>query len=230
MNNPNQPIFNLNNIKVILSKNTILNVPSFKFHRGAIYGITGPISSGKSTFLNLLSFNESYEGVMLFEENLFKKKWFYKKSIPEGILIANQYPKPNNQTIKEFLTSEFKDKLNDLKKQYFLKENSSSFWNTTLKDLSKGQFKRLSLIYAIEKDPKVLIIHNYGENFDRDTILEFNKKLKYNSRSKGTTIILSTYNYKQVMDITNILLFLDKGHLSKVRSFKKKINFNKKNK
>ena len=223
MNNPNQPVFNLNNIKVVYSKNILLNIPSFKFHRGAIYGITGPISSGKSIFLNLLSFNiNNYEGVVLFEENSYKKKWFNKKSIPEGILIANEYPKPTNQTIKEFLISEFKEKSNDLKKQYFLKEKFSSFWNTRLKNLSKGQFKRLSLIYAIEKDPKVLIVDDYGENFDRETMLEFNKKLKYNSLSKGTTIILSTYNYKHVIDITNILLFLDKGHLSKVRSHKKK--------
>ena len=81
--------------------------------------------------------------------------------------------------------------------------------------------KRLRLIYALETDPKVLIVDNYGDGFDKNTIIEFNKKLKYNARSKGTTIILSTSQYKDVMEISNVLLFLDKGYLSKIRSQKK---------
>tara|TARA_A100001011_G_scaffold202506_1_gene210900 strand:- start:50999 stop:51685 length:687 start_codon:yes stop_codon:yes gene_type:complete len=228
MSHPNQPIYTLNDIKVNFSKKVTLNIPNFKFHRGAIYGITGPISSGKSTFLNLLSFNlNNFSGVLLFEENLFKKKWYKQNSTPEGILYAGSYPKPSNETIKEFLTRVFKEKINVIKKQYFLKENFSSFWDTPLKNLSTGQMKRLSLIYAIEMDPKVLLVDNYGDCFDRNTIIEFNKKLKYNSRSRGTTIILSTSKYKDVIDISNILLFLDKGHLSKIRS-QKKINHKRK--
>ena len=226
MSHPNQPIYTLKDIQVKYSKNIALNIPNFKFHRGAIYGITGPMSCGKSTFLNLLSFKlKNYLGVLLFEEKLFKKKWYDQKSSPEGILISGSYPNPSKETIKEFLTKSFKEKINAIKKQYFLKENFSSFWDTPLKNLSSGQMKRLSLIYAIEMDPKVLLVDNYGDSFDRNTIIEFNKKLKYNSRSKGTTIILSTSQYKDVIDISNVLLFLDKGHLSKIRS-QKKVNPN----
>tara|TARA_Y100000817_G_scaffold47843_1_gene33770 strand:+ start:7086 stop:7772 length:687 start_codon:yes stop_codon:yes gene_type:complete len=222
MSQPNQPIYTLKDIKVKYSRNTALNIPNFKFHRGAIYAITGPMSCGKSTFLNLLSFKlKNYLGVLLYEEKLFKQKWYDQTSHPKGILFSGFYPQRSKETIQEFFTKVFKEKTNEIKKQYFLKENFSSFWHTPTKNLSRGQMKRLRLIYALETDPKVLIVDNYGDGFDKNTIIEFNKKLKYNARSKGTTIILSTSQYKDVMEISNVLLFLDKGYLSKIRSQKK---------
>jgi len=222
MSQPNQPIYTLKDIKVKYSRNMALNIPNFKFHRGAIYAITGPMSCGKSTFLNLLSFKlKNYLGVLLYEEKLFKQKWYDQTSHPKGILFSGFYPKRSKETIQEFFTKVFQEKTNKIKKQYFLKENFSSFWHTPTKNLSRGQMKRLRLIYALERDPKVLIVDNYGDGFDKNTIIEFNKKLKYNARSKGTTIILSTSQYKDVMEISNVLLFLDKGYLSKIRSQKK---------
>lgn len=222
MSQPNQPIYTLKDIKVKYSRNMALNIPNFKFHRGAIYAITGPMSCGKSTFLNLLSFKlKNYLGVLLYEEKLFKQKWYDQTSHPKGILFSGFYPKRSKETIQEFFTKVFQEKTNEIKKQYFLKENFSSFWHTPTKNLSRGQMKRLRLIYALERDPKVLIVDNYGDGFDKNTIIEFNKKLKYNARSKGTTIILSTSQYKDVMEISNVLLFLDKGYLSKIRSQKK---------
>ena len=180
------------------------------------------MSCGKSTFLNLLSFKlKNYLGVLLYEEKLFKQKWYDQTSHPKGILFSGFYPQRSKETIQEFFTKVFKEKTNEIKKQYFLKENFSSFWHTPTKNLSRGQMKRLRLIYALETDPKVLIVDNYGDGFDKNTIIEFNKKLKYNARSKGTTIILSTSQYKDVMEISNVLLFLDKGYLSKIRSQKK---------
>ena len=222
MSQPNQPIYTLKDIKVKYSRNMALNIPNFKFHRGAIYAITGPMSCGKSTFLNLLSFKlKNYLGVLLYEEKLFKQKWYDQTSHPKGILFSGFYPQRSKETIQEFFTKVFQEKTNEIKKQYFLKENFSSFWHTPTKNLSRGQMKRLRLIYALERDPKVLIVDNYGDGFDKNTIIEFNKKLKYNARSKGTTIILSTSQYKDVMEISNVLLFLDKGYLSKIRSQKK---------
>ncbi len=222
MSQPNQPIYTLKDIKVKYSRNMALNIPNFKFHRGAIYAITGPMSCGKSTFLNLLSFKlKNYLGVLLYEQKLFKQKWYDQTSHPKGILFSGFYPKRSKETIQEFFTKVFQEKTNEIKKQYFLKENFSSFWHTPTKNLSRGQMKRLRLIYALERDPKVLIVDNYGDGFDKNTIIEFNKKLKYNARSKGTTIILSTSQYKDVMEISNVLLFLDKGYLSKIRSQKK---------
>ena len=219
---PNQPIYTLKDIKVKYSRNMALNIPNFKFHRGAIYVITGPMSCGKSTFLNLLSFKlKNYLGVLLYEEKLFKQKWYDQTSHPKGILFSGFYPQRSKETIQEFFTKVFKEKTNEIKKQYFLKENFSSFWHTPTKNLSRGQMKRLRLIYALERDPKVLIVDNYGDGFDKNTIIEFNKKLKYNARSKGTTIILSTSQYNDVMEISNVLLFLDKGYISKIRSQKK---------
>ena len=123
MSQPNQPIYTLKDIKVKYSRNTALNIPNFKFHRGAIYAITGPMSCGKSTFLNLLSFKlKNYLGVLLYEEKLFKQKWYDQTSHPKGILFSGFYPQRSKETIQEFFTKVFKEKTNEIKKQYFLKD------------------------------------------------------------------------------------------------------------
>ena len=55
MNRIQIPIYELNNIKVVRDNVVNLKVKNFKFHRGAIYGIVGPIGAGKSTLLNALA-------------------------------------------------------------------------------------------------------------------------------------------------------------------------------
>ena len=43
-------IYELKGLKKSYNDQTILNIGRLQFHRGTIYGIVGPIGSGKSTF------------------------------------------------------------------------------------------------------------------------------------------------------------------------------------
>ena len=86
MNRIQIPIFELKNILISYGGKTSLKIGNFKFHRGTVYGVTGPLGSGKSTFLNILKGKLDFdEGELLYESNPFKKTWRGKIKLPKEI-------------------------------------------------------------------------------------------------------------------------------------------------
>ena len=161
------------------------------------------------------------DGELLYESQPYKKNWRRKIKVPEEILFVDVTDVYSAGTVNQFLTSRFQDRSKQVKKQYYSSNNSANEWETSISSLSGGQLQRLHLVTAIESDPKVLIIDDYGVNFDYSTLRECNKKLNHTARARGVTVILSNSRAKDISDAVSVLLSLDNGHLAKVRSFKK---------
>ena len=222
MNRIQTPIFELKNIRVNYGDKNALKIGNFKFHRGTVYGIAGPIGCGKSTFLNLLSGNIfPTEGEILYEQDPYKKNWAGKIKLPDDIIICNNKIVLSSISVMQFLNNRFGDRAQELKKQYYSNNTRSQEWKTSIKMLSRGQLQKLTLIFSIESDPKVLIIDDYGSHLDHETLKDFNKKLSHVARARGVTIVLASSRPKEITSCLSVLLSLDNGHLSKVRSFKR---------
>lgn len=222
MNRIQTPIFELKNIRVNYGDKNALKIGNFKFHRGTVYGIAGPIGCGKSTFLNLLSGNIfPTEGEILYEQDPYKKNWAGKIKLPDDIIICNNKTVLSSISVMQFLNNRFGDRAQELKKQYYSNNTRSQEWKTSIKMLSIGQLQKLTLICSIESDPKVLIIDDYGSHLDHETLKDFNKKLSHVARARGVTIVLASSRPKEITSCLSVLLSLDNGHLSKVRSFKR---------
>jgi ABC-type methionine transport system ATPase subunit len=73
----------------------------------------------------------------------------------------------------------------------------------------------------MEADPKVLLMDDYGINFDPQIKKELDRRLKKSVRSRGTTVVLSNSELSKVKDLVSVVIFLDNGHISKVRSLKR---------
>tara|TARA_B100000029_G_scaffold10085_1_gene10991 strand:- start:4529 stop:5221 length:693 start_codon:yes stop_codon:yes gene_type:complete len=224
MNKIQEPIFELNNIRVDFDNKSVLKIGNFKFHRGTVYGITGPVGSGKSTFINLLS-GKTFptKGEVLFERDYYKKNWVGKIKLPDNIIICDKNGFSSSLSVMEILKNQFGDRIKELKKQYYSNNTKSLEWHTPIKYLSSGQLEKLALVYSIESDPKVLIIDNYGKHLDPEILQDFNKKLNHIARARGVTIILASSYFKDIIPCLSVLLSLDNGHLSKVRSFKRQV-------
>ena len=87
-------------------------------------------------------------------------------------------------------------------------------------ELSSGLRYRVHLISVIESDPKVLVIDDYGMNFDTKLKREFNRRILNTVKSRGTTVILSTTEANSLRNFATVVVYLDNGHISKVRSYK----------
>ena len=55
MNQQSTLIYELKGVKKTFNSETVLYVGRHQFHRGTVYGIVGPVGSGKSSLMNILA-------------------------------------------------------------------------------------------------------------------------------------------------------------------------------
>ena len=74
------------------------------------------------------------------------------------------------------------------------------------------------MIIACECDPRVLLIDDYGMYFNHSMEKDFRTQLLKMNRSLGTTIILTSSSDVYLKYFASVMIFLDHGHISKIRT------------
>ena len=147
MNRIQIPIFELKNIRVNYGNNNALKIGNFKFHRGTVYGIAGPIGCGKSTLLNLLSGRIfPTEGEILYEKDVYKKNWAGKIKLPDDIRICDTKTVLSSISVMQFLNNRFGDRVQALKKQYYSK--NTRLWKAL------NQKKNTSILSSLSRESR----------------------------------------------------------------------------
>jgi len=222
MNRIQVPIFELDNVRVTRESGIALKISKFQFHRGTVYGVVGPIGSGKTTLLETLAGRLNVtEGSVLYESERYAKTWLGKTKVPPEIVFLEDITDGYTGSVGDFFQKKLPDRTEYIQRQYYSHSPLTEEWEMPIQSLSKGQNYRMNLIIVIESDPKVLIIDDYGTNFDAKMKREFNRRIVYNARSRGTTIIISSSDMSNVRNVASVIVSLDNGHISKVRSLTK---------
>ena len=74
------------------------------------------------------------------------------------------------------------------------------------------------MVSALESDPRVLMIDNYGIFSEKNMESKFRNTLRQMNKELGTTIVLAASNDQNLKTIASVLIYLDNGHVSKVRT------------
>jgi len=117
-----------------------------------------------------------------------------------------------------FIKSVYPDKSNRIVKRYFRGSVSKQILPLSLNFLSPGQRAWFDLVLALESDPRVLIQDNFATLFDNDMEFIARKELKRMNKDLGTTVILSSINDHALKKLCSVLVYLENGHITKVRS------------
>ena len=210
MNQLTNLIYELKALKKVYKEQTVINISRLQFHRGTIYGIVGPIGSGKSTLLKILSglLRES-SGSLKYDNNPFEMNLFGRVKPNPDIKLVQLDDKIKFSTVSKLFQKTPSDLT--LKKHF----NNSA---RTIKNISKGEKALLSLLSAFELDPRVLLIDDYGICFNDTLEKEICKKIKSMNKEFGTTIVLSAPSDTYLKKLASVLIYLDNGHISKIRS------------
>ncbi len=202
-------IYNINDLVLNHGKNKILDINTLKFHNGLIYGLCGNLGSGKSSLMQVLSgYQSQSKGDVLYQGSPFRKSIFGNiKREKEIFYIQSNMLKAN---ITSF--------------------NFQKIWDVPVNKLSDGQKHWLKTIIGLEKDPRVLLIDDYGAYLDNKNEMVLRRRLLKMNDLLGTTIILSSHNDYFVKQFASVVIYLDNGHISKIRKGHKKSNYGSKNK
>ena len=167
-------ILELKKIQRVINSTPVLDIRHLKFHKGTIYGIVGPVGSGKSSLLNILSgTSKPNSGSILYDYEPFKKSFFGNSLIPEDVTHVSKL-KINNTSVKSLFK---KSNATQVLSNYFSNLSTDSLVNTNVTNLSKGERSAVELSLGIETDPRVLIVDDYAIYFDNKMENKFRKKL-----------------------------------------------------
>jgi len=229
-------IFEINDLHKRYESYDALKLKKLEIHPGTIYGVVGTIGSGKTTLLNLMAgFDKQSSGLLLYEGNEYEKNWLGKIRQNENIFssIDPQY-NGNNKIVSNYVSVQFPKKKNLIENRYFKNNSFKHLWSRRIDKLSSGELNWLGMIIACECDPRVLLIDDYGMYFNSSTEKDFRSQLLKMNRSLGTTLILTSSSDIYLKNFASVLIFLDHGHISKIRTgnyraSKKEKNYKKNN-
>jgi len=212
-------IYELKNLKKVYQKRPVISIGRLQIHRGTIYGILGPVGSGKTTLLrHLAGLDSQTEGILKYDNNEFESTWLGKIKVPQEIYYVGEHLVSEKQTVEQLIKSNYQDKSNGIVKRYFRGSISKQILPLRINFLSPGQRAWFDLVLALESDPRVLIHDNFATLFDNEMEFIARKELKKMNKDLGTTVILSSINDNALKKFCSVLVYLENGHITKVRS------------
>ena len=220
MNEVKRLIFKVEGLEKTYGTLEALNIKKLEIHPGTIYAIVGPPGSGKTTLLSILSGSlKPTSGSVYFENIPYKTNWL-GKTIKHDEVFHNYGHEDFGSRLKvsKVISRLYGKKSNTLMKRHFKSTRFKHLWDRSISNLTKGELHWLGMILSLESDPRVLLIDEYGVYLTDDMEQQFRSQLKRMNRSLGTTIIVSSHSESLVKKFASVIIFLDNGHISKIRS------------
>ncbi len=207
----------VSNITKNYGKKSVLKDISFGAKPGECIGIVGANGCGKSTLLKILSGAISPNGgsIIYKDKNpLAQKKYFYD-SIG---YIPQDNPLFDNLTVYDNLKLWYCDSpLNleeEIKSGVIARFGIDKFLKTTVKNLSGGMKKRLSIACGVAKNPDILILDEPGASLDivcKEEIRTYMEEYI----GKGGTIIIASHEERELSVCTKMYI-MEEGILNEL--------------
>lgn len=210
----------VNNLTKKYNATTVLNIQELEIPKGQSFGLVGNNGAGKTTFFSLLlDLIEPTTGGIInhnIEVNT-SENWknftgaFLDESFLIGYLTAEEY----FYFIGE-LRGQNKADVDALLKKYEEFFNNEIL-NTKkyLRDLSKGNMKKVGIIATLIGNPEVVILDEPFANLDPTTVNRLKKIVKELAENPDVTVLISSHDLLHTVEVCNRIVALNKGEVVK---------------
>jgi ABC-2 type transport system ATP-binding protein len=189
---------------------------SFKVQKGDVLGFLGPNGAGKTTTMRILTgaIPATSGSARLAEFDVFEQPLEVKKRI--GYLPESP-PLYDELDVDSYL--DFTASIKGLSKKRRKAEiervvdtcNLSDVYHRRIGNLSKGYRQRLGLAQALLGDPEILILDEPTIGLDPNQIVDIRSLIR--QLAENHTVILSTHNLGEVIQICNKLTIIHRGQV-----------------
>jgi ABC-2 type transport system ATP-binding protein len=199
---------------------TVLNIANLEIPKGQSFGLVGNNGAGKTTFFSLLlDLIQPTTGSI--SNNTFQvntnESWkpftaaFLDESFLIGYLTAEEY----FYFIGD-LRGQNKADVNALLNKHEEFFNGEILRNKKyLRDLSKGNQKKVGIIATLIGNPEVIILDEPFANLDPTTVSRLKKIIKELAENPDITVLVSSHDLQHTVEVCDRIVALNKGEIVK---------------
>ncbi|MGF1555728.1 ABC transporter ATP-binding protein [Paucihalobacter sp.] len=199
---------------------TVLKIDQLEIPKGQSFGLVGNNGAGKTTYFSLLlDLIKPTTGSITSNEIVVSEsedwKPFTSAFIDESFLIGYLTPEEyfyfigdlrgQNKADVDATISKFED--------FFHGEilNQKKY----LRDLSKGNQKKVGIVAALIGNPEIIILDEPFANLDPTTQIRLKGIIKDLAQKQGVTVLVSSHDLLHVTDVCERIVVLEKGEVVK---------------
>ena len=215
-----QAILEIKHLKKSYGQNEVLKDISLTVHKGEVISIIGSSGSGKSTFLRSINLLETpTDGQILYHgQNVLEKGYDltqYREKLGMVFQSFNLFENLNvleNTIVAQ--TTVLKRERSEAEK--IAKENlekvgmGERYWQAKPKQLSGGQKQRVAIARALSMNPDAILFDEPTSALDPEMVGEV-LKIMQDLAQEGLTMIVVTHEMEFARDVSNRVIFMDKG-------------------
>ena len=206
----------IRNITKTYNKDTVLKIDSLEINSGQTFGLVGNNGAGKTTlFSALLDLIKPTTGEVLNNGINVRTsedwKSFTSAFLDESFLISYLMPEEYFYFVGE-LRNFSKKQVDEFLKQFEDLFNGEILGGKKfIRDLSKGNQKKVGIVAALIGDPEVIILDEPFANLDPTTQIRLKKIIKTLSQKVGVTVLVSSHDLQDVTEVSDRIVLLEKG-------------------
>ena len=208
------------NISKKYGQAVVLSIDSLDIPTGQSFGLVGNNGAGKTTYFNLLldlirptTGHIETNGIQVNKSEDWKS--FTGSFIDESFLISYLTPEEYFDFIGDLRGLNKADVVSYL-------EQFDEFFNGEvlgkkkyLRDLSKGNQKKVGIVAAMMGKPDVVILDEPFANLDPTTQIRLKKLIKTLTDNREITVLISSHDLNHVTEVCERIVVLDKGEIVK---------------
>ena len=215
-----ETILEIKNLKKSYGKNEVLKDISLSVKKGEVISIIGSSGSGKSTFLRSINLLESPSGgeILYHGDNVLEKSYdltTYRERL--GMVFQSFNLFENLNVLENAIVAQTTVLKRDRKEaESIAKANlekvgmGEQYWKAKPKQLSGGQKQRVAIARALSVDPEAILFDEPTSALDPEMVGEVLKTMQELSET-GLTMIIVTHEMEFARDVSDRVIFMDKG-------------------
>ncbi|MBK0369601.1 ABC transporter ATP-binding protein [Flavobacterium agrisoli] len=208
------------NLSKSYNGNIVLKIDNLEIPKGQSFGLVGNNGAGKTTFFSLLldlirptTGFVNNNGVQVNTDESWKS--FTGSFLDENFLIGYLTPEEYFYFIGD-LHGQNKADVDALLNDYVEFFNGEILNNKKyLRDLSKGNQKKVGIIATLIGRPEVVILDEPFANLDPTTVNRLKKIIKKLAENPDVTVLVSSHDLQHTVEVCDRIVALNKGEIVK---------------
>lgn len=207
-----KPILEVNNLKKIYDKKSVVKGISFTVQEGEIFGILGPNGAGKTTTLEMIESLRPIDGGSVKLDGIDVSE--QPEKVKALIGVQPQTPSFEEKTklveLIEFFAATYGEKVHP---RHFLRSvQLEEKANSYVEELSGGQRQRFSIAAALVHGPKIFFLDEPTTGLDPQARRNLWDMIT-DIRKRGVTVVLTTHYMDEAELLCDRVAIMDNGKI-----------------